>query len=98
MSRYIFYITLHSRKLFLPLSYQLLLIVISVIHLLHFQHLRGSDSKKHKKYMNCHEHIGTKISMFVVCRLLIGCTVIVKIVRYDCSVDMTGDISRVGAK
>jgi hypothetical protein len=26
-----------------------------------------------------------------VCRLLIGCTVIVKIVRYDCSVDMTGD-------
>jgi hypothetical protein len=33
-----------------------------------------------------------------VCRLLIGCTVVVKIVRYDCSVDMTGDISRVGAK
>jgi hypothetical protein len=31
-----------------------------------------------------------------VCRLLIGCTVIVKIVRYD--YDMTGDISRVGAK
>jgi hypothetical protein len=37
----------------------MLLIVISVMYLLHFQHLRGSDSKKHKKYMNCHEHMGT---------------------------------------
>jgi flagellar basal body-associated protein FliL len=34
----------------------LLMIVISVIYLLHFQHLRGSDSKKHKNYMNCHAH------------------------------------------
>jgi hypothetical protein len=67
-------VTLHSRKLFLPLSYQLLLlIVISVIYLLHFQHLSGSGSKKHKKYMNCHEHIGTIKLAVVVARWPHGC-------------------------